>query len=151
MFGTHNVGRAKRLLDEARRTPMQWSKCSTRPSTTTEAFPSAQLIRPELAYAAWVTIQVGCDNSCAFCIVPAVRGKEQSRPFGELVAEVRELASARDDRGDAARTERELVRARSDDRDEGDSEGSRLEAALAGPSWASDRSRPRLVHCSPTC
>ena len=40
-----------------------------------------------------MTIQVGCDNHCAFCIVPAVRGPEISRPFAEIVAEVRELAA----------------------------------------------------------
>ena len=43
-------------------------------------------------YAAWVTIQTGCDNSCAYCIVPAVRGPEASRPVDDLVAEVAELA-----------------------------------------------------------
>ena len=47
----------------------------------------------ELPYAAWVTIQIGCDNSCAFCIVPAVRGPEISRPFGDLVDEVERLAA----------------------------------------------------------
>ena len=46
----------------------------------------------ELPYAAWVTIQTGCDNSCAFCIVPSVRGGEVSRPVDELVAEVETLA-----------------------------------------------------------
>src|SRR5207248_6790281 len=46
----------------------------------------------DLPHAAWVTIQIGCDNKCAFCIVPAVRGKEMSRPFDELVAEVEALA-----------------------------------------------------------
>jgi len=46
----------------------------------------------DLPYAAWVTIQMGCDNSCAFCIVPSVRGGEVSRPFDELVGEVRTLA-----------------------------------------------------------
>jgi tRNA-2-methylthio-N6-dimethylallyladenosine synthase len=46
----------------------------------------------DVPYAAWVTIQAGCDNSCAFCIVPAVRGPEVSRPFEALVAEVEELA-----------------------------------------------------------
>ena len=46
----------------------------------------------DLPYAAWVTIQIGCDNSCAFCIVPSVRGAEVSRPFDDLVGEVEELA-----------------------------------------------------------
>jgi tRNA-2-methylthio-N6-dimethylallyladenosine synthase len=44
-------------------------------------------------YAAWVTIQIGCDNSCAFCIVPSVRGKEISRPTQEILDEVRDLAA----------------------------------------------------------
>jgi tRNA-2-methylthio-N6-dimethylallyladenosine synthase len=43
---------------------------------------------------AWITIQIGCDNSCAFCIVPSVRGPEISRPFGHIVDEVRQLAEA---------------------------------------------------------
>ena len=46
----------------------------------------------DLPYAAWVTIQTGCDNSCAFCIVPSVRGGEVPRPFDDLVAEVAVLA-----------------------------------------------------------
>jgi len=58
-----------------------------------EAFPSALPVRREAEHSAWVTIQIGCDNSCTFCIVPAVRGPEISRPFGELVDEVRDLAA----------------------------------------------------------
>ena len=46
----------------------------------------------DLPYAAWVTIQMGCDNSCAYCIVPAVRGPEVSRTIADLVGEVEELA-----------------------------------------------------------
>jgi tRNA-2-methylthio-N6-dimethylallyladenosine synthase len=49
--------------------------------------------RRHVAYSAWVTIQIGCDNSCAFCIVPAVRGPEVSRPFAAVVAEVEALAA----------------------------------------------------------
>ena len=56
-------------------------------------FPTAMAVRHDQPYAAWVTIQVGCDNSCAFCIVPAVRGPEVSRPFGELVEELGRLAA----------------------------------------------------------
>src|SRR5207342_2279202 len=56
-------------------------------------FPSALPARRKTAYNAWVTIQIGCDNSCAFCIVPSVRGREISRPFADSVAEVHALAS----------------------------------------------------------
>jgi tRNA-2-methylthio-N6-dimethylallyladenosine synthase len=58
------------------------------------AFPSALPVRRDQPWAAWVTIQIGCDNNCAFCIVPAVRGPEISRPFGHIVAEVADLAAA---------------------------------------------------------
>src|SRR5690606_18658353 len=58
-----------------------------------EAYPSALPVKRDTDYSAWVTIQIGCDNSCAFCIVPAVRGAESSRPFGDLVAEVEGLAA----------------------------------------------------------
>ena len=50
-------------------------------------------MRRDAPYAAWMTIQVGCDNSCAFCIVPSVRGAEISRPMELLVAEARELVA----------------------------------------------------------
>ncbi len=56
-------------------------------------FPSALPARRETSYNAWVTIQIGCDNNCAFCIVPAVRGVEMSRPFDQVVDEVRALAA----------------------------------------------------------
>jgi tRNA-2-methylthio-N6-dimethylallyladenosine synthase len=57
-----------------------------------EAYPSALPARRESEHSAWVTIQIGCDNSCAFCIVPAVRGREVSRRLGDIVHEVTELA-----------------------------------------------------------
>ena len=57
-------------------------------------FPSALPAVRETSYNAWVTIQIGCDNNCAFCIVPAVRGVEISRPFAEIIGEVEELAAA---------------------------------------------------------
>jgi tRNA-2-methylthio-N6-dimethylallyladenosine synthase len=92
VFGTHNVGHAVDLL---RRAGSEGPVIEILESAATEAdeFPSALPVRRELPFAAWVTIQVGCDNHCAFCIVPAVRGREISRPFAEVVAEVGQLAS----------------------------------------------------------
>ena len=56
-------------------------------------FPSALPAVRDNGYNAWVTIQIGCDNHCAFCIVPAVRGVEISRPFDDIVAEVQSLVA----------------------------------------------------------
>ncbi len=58
-----------------------------------ELFPSALPVVRDRGHAAWVTIQIGCDNSCAFCIVPAVRGPEISRPFGDVLDEVARAAA----------------------------------------------------------
>ncbi len=89
VFGTHNVGRAVDLLHEAAASgPLMEILAES------EAFPSALPVRRDLAHSAWVTIQIGCDNACAFCIVPSVRGVEISRPFDDVVAEVRQLAAA---------------------------------------------------------
>jgi len=90
VFGTHNVARAAELLAEARETGRAVMEILEEDA----AFPSALPVRRELPYTAWVTIQIGCDNACAFCIVPAVRGKEISRPFDEIVDEVAALAGA---------------------------------------------------------
>jgi tRNA-2-methylthio-N6-dimethylallyladenosine synthase len=48
--------------------------------------------RRERAFQAWVQISMGCNSKCAYCIVPAVRGREQSRRPGDVVAEVTRLA-----------------------------------------------------------
>jgi tRNA-2-methylthio-N6-dimethylallyladenosine synthase len=89
VFGTHNVGRAAELLRRA-----ATEGPVTEVLEEAEAFPSALPVRRDVGHAAWVTIQVGCDNTCAFCIVPHVRGREASRPFAEVVDEVRALAAA---------------------------------------------------------
>ena len=71
-----------------------WSRsCKQRLLTTRATFPSALPARRESDHAAWLTIQIGCDNTCAFCIVPAVRGPEISRPFTELVREAEAMAA----------------------------------------------------------
>jgi tRNA-2-methylthio-N6-dimethylallyladenosine synthase len=91
VLGTHNVGRAAELLNHARRHGPIVEILEQAAADDGDAFPSALPVR-DLPHAAWVTIQIGCDNKCAFCIVPAVRGKEMSRPFDELVGEIEQLA-----------------------------------------------------------
>ena len=48
----------------------------------------------ERRFQAWVQVSMGCNSKCAYCIVPAVRGREQSRRPGDILAEVRDLAEA---------------------------------------------------------
>jgi len=91
VFGTHNVGRATELLARSREVgPIV--EVLDAPLHDAAEFPSALPVRREVDYAAWVTIQIGCDNTCAFCIVPSVRGPEVSRPVADVVAEVEQLA-----------------------------------------------------------
>ncbi len=91
VFGTHNLARAPELLRRAASEgPIVEVLDAPDPALVDHA-PALAAVR-ELPYSAWVTIQTGCDNSCAFCIVPSVRGPEVSRPVAELVDEVRLLA-----------------------------------------------------------
>jgi len=95
VFGTHNVGRAAELLADAAATGRPVMEILDQTTLDEDgAFPSALPVRRALPYTAWVTIQIGCDNACAFCIVPAVRGAEISRPFGGIVDEVAAVAAA---------------------------------------------------------
>ncbi len=93
VFGTHNVHRAVELLEHASKHGPIVEILEATAREDGEAFPSALPTRREVDHAAWLTIQIGCDNNCAFCIVPAVRGPEISRPFGELVDEAARLAA----------------------------------------------------------
>jgi tRNA-2-methylthio-N6-dimethylallyladenosine synthase len=91
VWGTHNVGRAGELLAEA---AAGGRVMEILESGDEDTFPSALPVHRDQGWAAWVTIQVGCDNNCAFCIVPSVRGREISRPFGQVIEEVGRLAEA---------------------------------------------------------
>ena len=93
VFGTHNVHRAVDLLHAAATAGPVTEILEATVLEDHEAFPSALPVRRDVGHAAWVTIQIGCDNNCAFCIVPAVRGPEISREPDDVVAEVRSLAA----------------------------------------------------------
>jgi tRNA-2-methylthio-N6-dimethylallyladenosine synthase len=94
VFGTHNVHRAAELLTEQQAAGRPLVEILEETAADDrESFPSALPARREVPYAGWVTIQIGCDNSCAFCIVPAVRGREISRELEDVVAEVGRLAA----------------------------------------------------------
>src|SRR5271166_4674882 len=94
VFGTHNLGSAPALLRRAAPSGPVVEILDGPPSTSAPTAGDQQATAlaavRDLPYAAWVTIQTGCDNSCAYCIVPAVRGPEVSRPVDDLVAEVTE-------------------------------------------------------------
>jgi tRNA-2-methylthio-N6-dimethylallyladenosine synthase len=93
VFGTHNVQRAVELLHASRADGPITEIWEETVLDEADAFPSAMAAKRDVDYSAWVTIQIGCDNSCAFCIVPSVRGREISRPFGDLVTEVERLVA----------------------------------------------------------
>ncbi|MDQ4058679.1 MAG: tRNA (N6-isopentenyl adenosine(37)-C2)-methylthiotransferase MiaB [Actinomycetota bacterium] len=85
VLGTHNLASLPRLLAESESGP------AFEILEQTEVFPSALPSRRKSPWHAWVSISIGCNNSCTFCIVPAVRGKEISRRLGEIVSEVESL------------------------------------------------------------
>jgi tRNA-2-methylthio-N6-dimethylallyladenosine synthase len=87
VFGTHNVGSLPALLERAR----VEREAQVEIVEALEMFPSALPSRRESAYAAWVAISVGCNNTCTFCIVPALRGRERDRRPGDVLAEVQAL------------------------------------------------------------
>jgi tRNA-2-methylthio-N6-dimethylallyladenosine synthase len=92
VFGTHNLTRAPALLRQAARSgPVVEILDEPSPAGDTQQVAALAAVR-DLPHAAWVTIQTGCDNSCAFCIVPQVRGGEVSRRPDDLVSEVQALA-----------------------------------------------------------
>ncbi|MGH3497158.1 MAG: tRNA (N6-isopentenyl adenosine(37)-C2)-methylthiotransferase MiaB [Nocardioidaceae bacterium] len=87
VFGTHNIGSLPILLERAR--IAQESQVEILESL--EVFPSTLPTKRESAYSAWVSISVGCNNTCTFCIVPRLRGTEQDRRPADVLAEVEAL------------------------------------------------------------
>ena len=92
VFGTHNLASAPQLLRRAAAEgPLVEVWDAPDPEAARDMAPALYAVR-ELPWAAWMTIQTGCDNTCAYCIVPAVRGQEISRPFDDLIREGEMLA-----------------------------------------------------------
>jgi tRNA-2-methylthio-N6-dimethylallyladenosine synthase len=87
VFGTHNIGSLPTLLERARHN----REAQVEIVEALEQFPSALPATRESSYAAWVSISVGCNNTCTFCIVPSLRGKEVDRRPGDILAEIESL------------------------------------------------------------
>jgi len=89
VFGTNNLGSLPVLLERAR---IQ-QEAQVEILESLERFPSTLPTRRDSAYAAWVSISVGCNNTCTFCIVPSLRGKETDRRPGDILAEIHTLVA----------------------------------------------------------
>ncbi len=87
VFGTYNIGSLPALLERARHSGESQAELLDELA----AFPSSLPTKRESTYAAWVSISVGCNNTCTFCIVPSLRGREKDRRPGEILSEIKGL------------------------------------------------------------
>src|SRR5206468_11578926 len=87
VFGTHDLAALPGLLERAR----VEEEAQVELLEALDVFPSTLPARRESAYKAWVSISVGCNNTCTFCIVPTLRGVERDRRPGDVLREVQAL------------------------------------------------------------
>ena len=87
VYGTHNIGSLPKLLERAR----VRREAQVEFEETLATFPSLLPARRESPYSAWVSISVGCNNTCTFCIVPSLRGTERDRRPGDILEEIGQL------------------------------------------------------------
>jgi tRNA-2-methylthio-N6-dimethylallyladenosine synthase len=87
VFGTHNVGSLPTLLERARIE----GESQIEIKEALEHFPSTLPARRHSPFTSWVSISVGCNNTCTFCIVPALRGREKDRPRQDILNEIKAL------------------------------------------------------------
>jgi len=87
VFGTHNMGSLPTLLERARHN----GEAQLEILESLDVFPSTLPTKRDSTYSGWVSISVGCNNTCTFCIVPALRGKEKDRRPGDILSEIRAL------------------------------------------------------------
>ncbi len=90
VFGTHNLAALPVLLERARHN----AEAQVEIVESLQNFPSDLPSRRESSYSAWVSVSVGCDNTCTFCIVPSLRGRETDRRPGDVLAEIRALVES---------------------------------------------------------
>jgi tRNA-2-methylthio-N6-dimethylallyladenosine synthase len=90
VFGTHNLASLPVLLERARHN----AEAQVEIVEALQNFPSDLPTRRESPFSAWVSISVGCDNSCTFCIVPSLRGAETDRRPPDVLAEIQALVDA---------------------------------------------------------
>jgi len=89
VFGTHNIGSLPALLERSRHN----HEAQLEIAESLQHFPSNLPTKRDSTYAGWVSISVGCNNTCTFCIVPSLRGKEKDRRPGEILAEIEALVA----------------------------------------------------------
>ncbi|WP_029145727.1 tRNA (N6-isopentenyl adenosine(37)-C2)-methylthiotransferase MiaB [Microbacterium luticocti] len=87
VFGTHNMGSLPGLLERARHN----GEAELEILESLEVFPSTLPTKRDSVHSGWVSISVGCNNTCTFCIVPSLRGKEKDRRPGDILSEIRLL------------------------------------------------------------
>lgn len=87
VFGTHNMGSLPGMLERAKHN----GDAELEILESLEVFPSTLPTKRDSAHSGWVSISVGCNNTCTFCIVPSLRGKEKDRRPGDILNEIRLL------------------------------------------------------------
>ncbi|MDR1117842.1 MAG: tRNA (N6-isopentenyl adenosine(37)-C2)-methylthiotransferase MiaB [Bifidobacteriaceae bacterium] len=90
VFGTHNMGALPALLDRARHN----NEAQVEIEEALTVFPSTLPTRRDSQFSAWVSISVGCNNTCTFCWGPSLRGRERDRRPGDILAEVEAVVEA---------------------------------------------------------
>jgi len=89
VFGTHNIGSLPTLLERARHN----HEAQVEIIEALETFPSSLPTKRDSTYSGMVSISVGCNNTCTFCIVPSLRGKERDRAPEDILGEIRALVA----------------------------------------------------------
>jgi len=87
VFGTHNMDALPVLLERARIE----KESQVEILESLDVFPSTLPARRDVMHSAWVSVSVGCNNTCTFCIVPALRGREKDRRPADILNEIKVL------------------------------------------------------------